>query len=305
MKYRSFLNPFRTKGEWFKGNLHTHSNNSDGILTPWQLSYLYKSNGYDFISITDHDFSERTKLIEIEDLSEHFDNFLLIPGEEICNVLDLVAINLKEQINPKAFSNPQRVIDEILKQKGEVIIAHPYWESLTLETLLSLKGYLGIEIYNTTVDLSVAKGYSTVHWDNLLVEGRHTFGFAVDDSHGGLALNKPIDTCKAWINVKAESLEIEVIMESLRKGLFYSSTGPEIYDLELKGKSITVKTSSASSIRFIGKNGWGKCFYPKNKDLKQATYQITGHETYIRIEVKDELGRTAWINPIVTQAHEM
>ena len=295
MKYRSFLNPFRTNGEWFKGNLHTHSINSDGILTPWQLSYLYKSNGYDFISITDHD-----KLTDIENLSKRFDNFLLIPGEEISKVLDLVAINITEEINPKAFSNPQKVIDEILRQKGEVIIAHPYWESLTLETLLALKGYLGIEIYNTTCDLSVAKGYSIVQWDSLLVEGGYAFGFVVDDAHGGLALPKPTDTCKAWINVKSESLEVEVIMESLRKGLFYSSTGPEIYDLEFKRKSITVTTSNAASICFIGKNGWGKCFNSKNKNLKQATYKITGHETYIRIEVRDELGRTAWINPIIT-----
>jgi hypothetical protein len=36
------------------------------------------------------------------------------------------------------------------------------------------------------------------------------------------------------------------------------------------------------------------------KNLKQSTYKITGLETYIRIEVKDELGRKAWINPIIT-----
>ena len=114
MKNKAFINPFTMKGKWFKGNLHTHSNNSDGTLSPLQLSYLYKSNGYDFISITDHG-----KLVSIRDLSKQFDDFLFIPGEEVYNKLDLIAINIKEKIDNESFKEPQKVIDEILRESEE------------------------------------------------------------------------------------------------------------------------------------------------------------------------------------------
>ena len=45
---------FNNKGKFFKGNLHGHSNNSDGKLTPEEVCRTYIYEGYDFISITDH-----------------------------------------------------------------------------------------------------------------------------------------------------------------------------------------------------------------------------------------------------------
>lgn len=45
---------FRENGRWYKGNLHTHTTLSDGRLTPEECVSLYKSKGYDFLSITDH-----------------------------------------------------------------------------------------------------------------------------------------------------------------------------------------------------------------------------------------------------------
>ena len=45
---------FSNKGNFFKGNLHGHSNYSDGKLTPEDVCNAYIEKGYDFISITDH-----------------------------------------------------------------------------------------------------------------------------------------------------------------------------------------------------------------------------------------------------------
>ena len=41
---------------WYKGNLHTHTTNSDGAYTPEETIALYKSKGYDFLALTDHWF---------------------------------------------------------------------------------------------------------------------------------------------------------------------------------------------------------------------------------------------------------
>lgn len=39
---------------WYKGNLHTHTTNSDGAYTPEKTIALYKSKDYDFLALTDH-----------------------------------------------------------------------------------------------------------------------------------------------------------------------------------------------------------------------------------------------------------
>ena len=45
---------FSKSGQFFKGNIHTHSNRSDGALSPEEVCRRYKEAGYDFISISDH-----------------------------------------------------------------------------------------------------------------------------------------------------------------------------------------------------------------------------------------------------------
>lgn len=60
----------------YKGNLHSHSTNSDGHLTPAEMISLYKKNGYSFLCLSEHDY--------YTDLRSEFDtdDFILLPGLE-------------------------------------------------------------------------------------------------------------------------------------------------------------------------------------------------------------------------------
>lgn len=52
--------------QWFKGNLHTHSYWSDGDEFPEMIMEWYKSNGYDFVALSDHNVlaqGEKWKLV--------------------------------------------------------------------------------------------------------------------------------------------------------------------------------------------------------------------------------------------------
>ena len=48
------LSPFNSTGPWYKGNLHTHTTQSDGKLTPAESMRWHAEHGYHFLAITDH-----------------------------------------------------------------------------------------------------------------------------------------------------------------------------------------------------------------------------------------------------------
>ncbi len=59
----------------FKANLHCHSTASDGKLTPEELKYAYKKEGYSILAITDHCYPHPHNELTDSD-------FLLLTGYE-------------------------------------------------------------------------------------------------------------------------------------------------------------------------------------------------------------------------------
>ncbi len=67
---------------WYKGNLHTHTINSDGDSPPYDVMAWYKRNGYQFLAaITDHNTYTDPAAFD----TNPNDNFLLIGAEEVTN----------------------------------------------------------------------------------------------------------------------------------------------------------------------------------------------------------------------------
>ena len=48
------VHPFSAPGKFWRGNLHTHSTRSDGVLDPDEVARRYQLEGYDFLAMTDH-----------------------------------------------------------------------------------------------------------------------------------------------------------------------------------------------------------------------------------------------------------
>ena len=299
-----FNSPFEADGLWLKGNLHTHSTASDGVRSPQDLINHYAENEYDFLSITDHGL-----MVDPSDLAAG--RMLLIPGEEICvgkseagTQWHIVGVGIKNQIPLKDFNPevpPQNAIDMIADLDGISIIAHPYWSGLNHRDLINLEGYLGIEIYNTSCDIYRNLGYSSPHIDALLATGKSPLIFATDDHHGTPEPMKPSDACGAWIMVRAKELTADEVLKAIRRGLFYASTGPEIKEIRCEESGLTVKTSPVRSISFISTPSLGAKFISPDGNMAEYTYQGREKETYLRIEATDQLGRTAWSNPIMIE----
>jgi len=282
------LNPFENNGNWYKGNTHLHTTNSDGTLTPEEICEIYKNAGYNFISITDHG-----KITS----GQKFSDFLLIPGVELNKGnFHVVGINIKENFSVEKLSF-QEIITGIKNQDALPVIAHPYWSGFTSQDLLSLNDYVGIEVYNTTCHSLRGKGYSSVHWDEILQTGRKVFGFAADDGHHPTDNKRDDDILVSFIMVKSKSLDTKSICDSIKNGLFYSSTGVIVDDLKIQDKKIVIKFSPAYYVDFIGYNASGKRISGMGKEITSAEYLINGDEKYIRIEITDKNNKKAWLNP--------
>ena len=287
------INPFQQSGQWYRGNTHTHSTESDGKLSIAERFAAYREKGYDFLVLTDH-----RRVNDVRDYSTS--DFLAISGSEVHPqnpyggaTYHIVAINIHEPVNCSKM-HPNAVLDDIKVQGGEAVLCHPYWCGHTVSDFLPLRGYFAVEVYNDTC-MGIGKGFSEQAWDDLLDRGGPVFGIAADDAHG-----VSHDCFHGWVMVKSPELTLEGIMEALRTGAFYSTLGPEILDITVNpvDKKITVKCSAAASIVFKAECHRGRrVLAPEGKALTEATYQVPEGAKYVRVEVTDETGKKAWSNP--------
>ena len=95
---------FNSKGKFFKGNLHGHSNKSDGKLPPEDVCHAYTEKGYNFISITDHFLEMFNYPITLPKLK--IKNFTVIPEQSFIRVRwemeswHVLALGLKDKFTP-------------------------------------------------------------------------------------------------------------------------------------------------------------------------------------------------------------
>jgi hypothetical protein len=136
-----------------KIDLHCHSYYSnDGVFSPETLIKSALKKGLDGIALTDHNTIKGWQgAIEA---AKKF-NAILILGEEIKIKKDgktmgeILGYFMKEEINPKG-KTVEQVIEEIRKQGGVAIIAHPYHWKKAFKELEKYKNLAdGIEVFNS------------------------------------------------------------------------------------------------------------------------------------------------------------
>jgi hypothetical protein len=281
---------------WLKGNIHTHTSQSDGDSTPVEMAAWYRDHGYDFLAITDHDKITRVDAPE---------GLILVAGEEVTDrlpgkPLHVNALGLERLVTVQGGKTPvevmQRNIDAVRAAGGVPLVNHPnFGWALSADELLQLRNFALLEIASGHPYVN-AQGPPTAEamWDRLLGDGRRVYGVAVDDSHH---LKRPWDVDvalpgKAWVVVRAER-DAKSIVAALERGDFYASTGVELE--EVSGTRVKVKEKNKARYRILFIGSGGRVL--QESEGLAATYAVRGDEGYVRVKVIDSNGRMAWGQP--------
>ncbi|MBZ0262133.1 MAG: CehA/McbA family metallohydrolase [Hyphomicrobiales bacterium] len=301
------LSPFSLPGRFWRGNLHTHSNLSDGALEPPQVIEAYKNAGYDFMMLSDH-FIGHYNWPVADTRAMRSNNFTTIIGSElhapetsVGELWHIVAAGLPLDFPPAGKNETGAELARRAHAAGAFIgIAHPAWSQLTMADGRAIDCAHAVEIYNHGCAIENDRGDGWYLLDQLLNEGRRLTAFATDDAHF-----KTPDYFGGWVHVKAESLGPEVLLEALKKGHYYSSQGPQIHDITVSGSEISIRCSPVDNITVLCGNS--RTLVRNAKSITEATFDLKKLETgwlltklspWFRAVCIDHAGKKAWSNPI-------
>ncbi|WP_420394581.1 CehA/McbA family metallohydrolase [Acuticoccus sp.] len=299
------LDAFAKGGRFHKGNLHTHSTRSDGARDPADVCAFYRDAGYDFLCLSDHFLSRYGW--PVTDTRPHRTNrFTTILGAEVHagrnsqgEVWHILAVGLPDDFAPTERGETGEALAARANAGGAFVgIAHPQWSSLTLEDGRAMAPHAhAVELYNTSSAFETARGDGVAFHDMLLNDGHtHLTGYATDDAHFKIA-----DHGRAWIMVKADTSEADVLVEAMREGLSYSSTGPSLHAVALDGDDLVVE---ASEVGFMAAVGRGSRVATANAGAYGANFSAARLSTapfrgdWCRVVAVAHDGSTAWTNPI-------
>jgi hypothetical protein len=291
---------FAVPGCFFKGNLHTHSNRSDGALDPAAVCAAYRDAGYDFIVLTDH-FMEKFGFPIVDTRPFRTNAFTTILGAEVHapatslgELWHLLAVGLPPDLAPTAVTETGPALARRCLEAGAFLaIAHPAWYGLTKADADTIEGAHAVEIYNHTSQVRTDRGDSGALVDQLLASGRRIGLIAVDDAHFHCR-----DYFGGFVMVKAADNEPEALLSSLKAGAYYSSQGPTIESVEYGEDTVEIACSPASAVMVLGRGS--RASQHLAADITRVTLPLAPVRAggFARIVVVDPQGRRAWTNPV-------
>ena len=303
----ALLAPFSVPGRFWRGNLHTHSNLSDGALEPKAVVDAYKNAGYDFMQLSEHfignfDFPiADTRAFRSNNFTTLIGAELHAPETAVGELWHIVAAGLPLDFPRNKEGETGAQVARRAHEAGAFIgIAHPAWSQLTIEDGRSIDCAHAVEIYNHGCAIENDRGDGWYLLDQMLTEGQRLTAFATDDAH----FRTP-DHFGGWVHVKAESLDPDALLTSLKKGLYYSSMGPQIHAIEMNGKEISISCSPVDTITVLC--GTSRTAVRTGRAITEASFDLAKLETgwllkkqsgWFRVVVIDNAGKRAWSNPI-------
>jgi hypothetical protein len=289
-----------------RGNLHCHSDRSDGEASPEAVARAYRDTGYDFILLSDH-FEERYGWQVTDTRPLRTPSFTTIIGAELSsaawderNTYWVTAAGLPLDFEPPLPGEHSEAIARAHEGGAFLTLLHPGLNNLPLGAVDDLPAFDAIdavEIYNhNTAQAHPDRAEGAYMADGLLERGRRLLLSAGDDAH----FLFDGDRFGAWLELQAEALEPDALLDALKGGSYYSTQGPRFEHLELDGARLHVATSEVVSIGLGGGGDrWQAATEVRGDALTEASFDVEPFRgSYCRVTAIDGAGRRAWANPL-------
>ena len=305
----------------YKGNFHMHTGRSWDCTIPYSEALAeYRQRGYDFCAVTDHEVYWNSSECEQED-------FITLPGVESAFIIDeekpgwlldkerlkSLHLNLLWDVTQgeSGFVHDQvlrRPVDYGLsswnryirycRERGQrVIINHPNWSRIDPEIFLGIHGAFAFEIWNSDAINGGGCGTDEALWDYCLSRGKRIWALTGDDTH---KYGPTHTSCGGGFTmVCAAEFSRQGLIEALKRGNFYPSTGPRIHDMRIVDDVLHMEFDPARQVRIIGGDLMAKGFtaLPGEK-ISHLEWKIKSGLKYFRVQIQDEKGMTAWSQPV-------
>lgn len=289
---------FAAPGNFYKGNLHTHSTNSDGRLLPEAVCRAYREAGYDFLCLSDH-FLEKfgypvsdTRPFRTEKFTTLIGAELHAPATHLGELWHILAVGLPFDFAPTGADEDGPALARRAVAAGAYVgIAHPQWYGLDFTDGLALDAAHAVEIYNHACEMLSARPHGLGFYDDLMRRGRRLSLFASDDAHFHVA-----DAFGGWVHVKAASRDPGALLAALKAGHHYASQGPQIHALERDGMTLRIECTPVRSIQLVGPGAAAVAQH--GADLTSATLDMSLFAgRWCRLVITTAAGHRAWTQP--------
>jgi hypothetical protein len=297
------------EGRFYRGNLHCHSNLSDGQWSPEDVIGAYRDAGYDFLCLSDHFEAEYGwQITDTRSLRD--ENFTTLVGAELSSAAWddrdcywVTAAGLPADFEAPPADDHAGAITRARAAGAFVVMLHPGLNNLphaAAERSPALDSVHAVEIYNHNGAMAAIpdRADGAYMLDGLLGSGRRLLVNAGDDAHFG----HPRDRFGGWIEVHSERLDPDLLLASMKAGRYYSTQGPSIEELLVDDDKLLVRTSEAYAISLTtGGDRWQSGEERHNPDgsVREAEFDLTPfRSSYCRITVVDADGKRAWSNPV-------
>lgn len=275
-----------------KVGLHIHTTVSDGKATPEEAARIYKEAGFDAVALTDHwKYNPEGELLGLKIISGA--EYNIGGGNSIGGVIHIVGVGMETEPRlDRETATAQEIIDEIRNCGGLAILAHPAWSLNSPEMILPLKGIEGVEIYNSVSNAGESTRPYSGYFIDIMANMDVSYPIlATDDTH----YYEGADETKSYIMVKSEENTAEAILNAIRKQDFYATQGPEVH-IRREGDKIIADCSECVLITFLSNAVWAPNKTHRGENLTHAEYTMRDFDKWVRVEVTDKSGNSAWSN---------
>jgi hypothetical protein len=302
-------------GRWYRGDLHAHSEHSDGANTVDEIVDYTRRAGLDYFALTDHNtISHWDDLARLNTGSRP----LLIPGEEItmygghANVWGLGGwIDFRGSDDERVA----RLVEDVNRRGSMFSINHPDSPIPWLHP--GVRSYQAIEVWNAP--WRWFNEPALLRWEQHLKEGQRMVAVGGSDSHcvppaNMTQPNGPGEPC-TWVHVEGPLMQ-EAVLEAVALGHVFISEAPAGPFIELRadadgdgvfealpGDRIEAPADRRVRfhVRYRGQEGKHIRFFGRDGLVRELTAVTEDHDSefelgleadgYLRVEVRGFRGR--------------